>query len=157
MAIRELNLTYEEFIYPDEIPAHIASLVEKAVEAAGKAYAPYSKFRVGAVVELANGVILSGNNQENAAYPSGICAERSSLFFANANFPETAVTRMVLVAFDHNGITVNPVYPCGACRQVLIETQDRFRNNIEIWMVGKKTVQKVNSVDTLLPLKFSWS
>ena len=156
MPTRELNYTFEEYSDISELDSHISSLIELAKEAAEKAYAPYSEFKVGAVVELANGKILTGNNQENAAYPSGMCAERSVLYFANGNYPEVAVKKMVLVALGYGKLTDTPVYPCGACRQVMMQTQDRFMEPIEVWMVGKEKIHMVKSVDPLLPLKFSW-
>ena len=156
MSSRELNYTFEEFSDLTKLDPHISSLIELAKEAAGKAYSPYSKFKVGAVVELANGKILSANNQENAAYPSGMCAERSVLYFANANYPDTAVKRMVLIAMENNEPTKTPVYPCGACRQVMIQSQDRFQEPMEVWMASQDLVHMVKSVDPLLPLKFIW-
>jgi len=156
MSIRELKYTYEEFSDFEKLDPHISELIQKAREAAEKAYAPFSEFKVGAAVELANGVILSANNQENAAYPSGMCAERSVLYYANGNYPDIPVCKMVLVAFEGMEITKNPVYPCGACRQVMMETQDRFKKAIEVWMVGRDRIHMVKSVDPLLPLKFTW-
>ena len=156
MANRELNYTYQEYSGQSQLPPNIVSLIDRAAKSAQMAYAPYSNFRVGAVAELEDGQVLAANNQENAAYPSGLCAERGVLFYANANFPEKAVVRIVIVAFDSNGMTKSPVYPCGACRQVMIETQDRFRNDIEVWMIGSDKIQMVRSVDPLLPLKFTW-
>ena len=143
MSVRELNFTYEEFSDFKKLDPHISGLIDKAKEAARKAYAPYSKFKVGAVAELASGLILWGNNQENAAYPSGMCAERSVLFFANGNYPEIPVCRMVLVAFEGEELTKTPVYPCGACRQVMIQTQDRFQQAVEVWMVGRDCIHMV--------------
>ena len=155
MVTRDLSYTYEEYTSLNQLSPKIRSLIEQACKYAKMAYAPYSEFRVGAVAELENGLTLSANNQENAAYPSGLCAERGVLFFANANYPEVAVTRLVIVAYDKDGMTRAPVYPCGACRQVMIESQDRFKKPMEVWMVGSESIQKVSSVDPLLPLKFS--
>ncbi len=156
MGTRELNFTFEEFSDFSMLDLHISSLIELAKETAKKAYAPYSEFKVGAVVELANGKIFSGNNQENAAYPSGMCAERTTLYFANANYPDVPVRKMILVALDRGQLSKTPVYPCGACRQVMIQTQDRFQEPIEVWMVGQDHIHMVKSVDPLLPLKFIW-
>ncbi len=156
MSTRELKYFFEEITDLGQLDSHIAKLILLAKEAAQKAYSPYSKFKVGAIVELNNGEILSGNNQENAAYPSGLCAERTVLFYANANYPDIPVRRMVLAAFDNGRITTSPVYPCGACRQVMMETQDRFKQNFEVWMLGKDKLHMVKSIDPLLPLKFNW-
>jgi len=156
MATRELNYFFEEFEDLSKLDPHILNLIQQAKDAAQKAYAPYSGFKVGAVVELENGEILSANNQENAAYPSGLCAERVVLFYANANYPDVPVKRMVLAAYDKGEIAKNPVYPCGACRQVMMETQDRFKKPYEVWMLGSDKMHMVKSVDPLLPLKFDW-
>lgn len=156
MSTRELNYSFEEFSDFSVLDPQISELIGLAKEAASKAYAPYSQFRVGAVVELANGKILFANNQENAAYPSGLCAERAVLFFANANYPDQPVKRMVLIALDKEETTKTPVYPCGACRQVMMQSQDRFQSPMEVWMVGKDLVHMIKSVDPLLPLKFTW-
>lgn len=156
MTTRELNYSFEEYSDFSKLDPQISKLIHLAKEAAQKAYAPYSKFKVGAVLELNNGEIFSGNNQENAAYPSGLCAERTVLFYANSNFPDTPVKRMVLAAYENGHLTDSPVYPCGACRQVMMETQDRYKQNYEVWMLGKEKVHMVKSVAPLLPLKFIW-
>jgi len=156
MSTRKLNYTFEEFYDFSKLDPNINNLIREARKAAEKAYAPFSDFKVGAVAELANGKILSGNNQENAAYPSGMCAERSVLYFANGNYPDIPVRRMVLVALEKGELTKSPVYPCGACRQVMIQTQDRFKEDMEVWMVGQDCIHMVKSVDPLLPLKFIW-
>ncbi len=156
MSTRELNYFFEEISDFNKLDPHISKLIVLAKDAAKKAYSPYSKFQVGAVVELNNGEILSANNQENAAYPSGLCAERTVLFYANANYPDIPVRRMVLAAFDKGQLTNSPVYPCGACRQVMMETQDRFKQDYEVWMLGKDKLHMVRSIDPLLPLKFNW-
>lgn len=156
MSSRELNYNYHEFGWQDNFDPEVLQLVEIAKEAAGKAYAPYSGFSVGAAVKLENGETLSASNQENAAYPSGLCAERTVLFFANSNYPDVPIVKMVLVAFDKGELTTSPVYPCGACRQVMMETQDRFKKKIEVWMAGRDKIHMVNSIDPLLPLKFTF-
>ena len=156
MATRELNYTYEEFSSSEIPDPQIYEMIELAKRAADKAYAPYSKFKVGAAALLGNGEFISANNQENAAYPSGMCAERSLLYYANGNFPGVPIKRMVLVAADDGKLTSQPVYPCGACRQVMIQTQDRFGVAMEVWMIGQEKTHMVKSVDPLLPLKFSF-
>ena len=156
METRDLNYSYEEYISRHELDDELSKLLDMAMEVAEKAYAPYSGFKVGAALKLDNGEFLAASNQENAAYPSGLCAERSLLFYANSNYPDVPVARMLIVAFEGNELTTSPVYPCGACRQVMMETQDRFKNKIEVWMVGREKIHKVNSVDPLLPLKFTF-
>lgn len=130
-------------------------LLDAAKEACSKAYAPYSNFRVGAAVMLDNGLIVAGNNQENAAYPSGTCAERCAIFYANANYPDNAVSAIAIVAMDSSGsVTHSPVSPCGACRQVLLETENRYATPIRILLCGAKEVYVIESARSLLPLQF---
>ena len=157
MIKKEIRLEYVEFSSISELPANIQEMIHMALEGAKKAYSPYSEFQVGAAVELSDGQRLCANNQENKAYPSGICAERSLLFFANGNYPETAVKIMVLVACSDGKLIDMPVYPCGACRQVMMETEERYGEEMEIWMVGAKTTHMIQSMNVLLPLKFSFS
>ncbi|MDR0799511.1 MAG: cytidine deaminase [Dysgonamonadaceae bacterium] len=131
------------------------NLVDAAKAASLKAYAPYSKFQVGAAALLSDGQIVAGNNQENAAYPSGLCAERTTLFYANATFPETSVTTMAIAAFTNGDFTDDPVTPCGSCRQVLLETQFRYGQPIRLILYGKKAVFIVEKSADLLPLAFN--
>ena len=130
-----------------------------AIEAAHRAlktsYSPYSKFSVGAALLLTNGHIIEGSNQENIAYPSGLCAERVALFYASSKFPNVPVKAIAITA-KANGFEINsPVAPCGSCRQVMAETQTRFNNKVRIIMMGDKgAVQIMDSVDAILPFMF---
>lgn len=132
-------------------------LVEMAREATTRAYAPYSKFHVGAAALLENGEIITGNNQENAAYPSGLCAERVTLFWANSKYPDVAVTTIALAAFTDGAFTETCVAPCGACRQVMLETEDRGGKPMRILLSGRDQVYEVDSIKDLLPLYFEKS
>jgi cytidine deaminase len=132
-------------------------LVEKAKAQVANAYAPYSGFHVGAAVELANGAIFAGNNQENSAYPSGLCAERVAMFYANAQFPNIAVKRLAISAYTNGEFLKSPVTPCGACRQVLLESETRFDSDIEVLLYGVDEVYVLNNVRQLLPLCFEKS
>ncbi len=134
-----------------------AFLIENAQEAAKQAYAPYSKFQVGASILLANNKIINGNNQENAAYPSGLCAERVALFYANAKYPDVAVKTVAVCAFTGSDFIDFPVPPCGSCRQSLLETEIRFSHPIKMVLAGKNKIFIVNSIKELLPLNFSSS
>lgn len=139
----------------EELSSAERRLLDAAKEACSKAYAPYSKFRVGAAVMLDNGSIVAGNNQENAAYPSGTCAERCAIFYANANYPDNAVSAIAIVAMDSGGSVMHsPVSPCGACRQVLLETENRYATPIRILLCGAKEVYVIESARSLLPLQF---
>ncbi len=152
----ELILNVFEYEKLDELQETDRQLVNKAIEAAQKAYAPYSQFHVGAAVRLENGLVITGNNQENAAYPSGLCAERVALFAANAQYPDIPVQAIAIVAFNNkNQMTPLPTPPCGACRQVMIETEMRFEKPIKVILVGKSKILIINSVKELLPLSFT--
>jgi cytidine deaminase len=141
-----------------EITKRDNELLEAAKLAAKDAYAPYSNFKVGAAVRLANDQIIKASNQENAAYPSGLCAERVALFYCGANFPDIPVKEIAIVALGKNSvITEKPVPPCGACRQVIVETSGRFKQTIRLLLVGKESVYEIENADDLLPLLFDTS
>ena len=147
-------MKYFEYDSPAELTSDYQVLVEKAKEATKDAYAPYSKFRVGAAVLLENGEIIIGTNQENAAYPSGLCAERVAIFYANSKYPDQAVKAIAVASFFNGKFNETPVYPCGSCRQVLLETQTRYNKPMDIIMYGSNSVQIVKSAKLLLPLCF---
>lgn len=131
-------------------------LIEKAIEATGHSYAPYSHFSVGAAVRLTDGTIVCGSNQENAAYPSGICAERTTLFYANSQYPQQGVDTLAIAARNEKGELVSkPISPCGACRQVMLECEQRFQHPMRILLYGTEGVYEIESVSSLLPLSFS--
>ena len=132
-------------------------LIDKAKEQVIKAYAPYSGFQVGAAIELENGEIFAGSNQENSAYPSGLCAERVAMFYANAQYPEVAVKTLAIAAYTKGNFLPLPVTPCGSCRQVLLETEMRFEKNITILLYGTREVYLLENVKQLLPLCFEKS
>jgi cytidine deaminase len=141
----------------DELDESQKTLINKAKEQVNKAYAPYSEFHVGAAIELENGEIFAASNQENSAYPSGLCAERVAMFFANAQYPEIPARTMAIAAFTNGNFLAEPITPCGSCRQVLLETEMRFEKNIEILLYGTKHVYKIDNVKQLLPLCFEKS
>ena len=131
------------------------TLVDKAIAVCDNAYAPYSKFKVGAAVLLKNGEIITGTNQENAAYPSGLCAERTALFYANSKYPDVPVIAIAVAAKNNGSFTEQPVGPCGSCRQVILETETRFKTPIKIIMVGSEKISVIENAKSLLPLSFS--
>jgi len=153
MRTRKINIQVHEFDNLEKLPESCINLLKKAREAAENAYAPYSEFFVGAAVLLENGEIITGNNQENAAYPSGLCAERVALFYASANFPETAVKKIAITALSKDGRIVKQVTPCGACRQVLLEVESKFKKSVEIILDGEK-ILIFDGVENLLPFGF---
>ncbi len=137
-----------------ELEPEILVLVNKAKEQVSSAYAPYSKFHVGAAVLLQNGALFVGSNQENAAYPSGLCAERVALFYANAQFPDVPVKAIAIAAYTQGEFLAEPITPCGSCRQVILESENRFENSIDIYMYGTDHVYHIANAHQLLPLSF---
>ena len=131
-------------------------LVDEAKEATYRAYAPYSKFKVGAAIALDNGEIIVGSNQENAAYPSGTCAERSACYYAHARYPEAKFKAIAIAArgTDDRWLAI-PASPCGACRQALVEYETLAGDNVEVLLVGEKDIYIIPSVKALLPFAFT--
>jgi cytidine deaminase len=155
MKTTEIRIIVFEYQSIDELPENDRLLLIEARRITAKAYAPYSGFHVGAAVLLGNGKVFTGNNQENSAYPSGLCAERVALFYANANYPDSEV-KAIAVSAAKNGVLVNePVKPCGSCRQALAETEVRFESPIRIILDGQVSILVLESVECLLPLSFS--
>ena len=147
--------TNVEELHPSELSEEQKTLVDHAVRATYRSYSPYSHFSVGAAVQLADGTIVSGSNQENVAYPSGLCAERTALFYANSRYPDQPVSRLCIAARDDKGrLTDSPISPCGSCRQALLETELRYKNPIEIVLVGANSSYIIHSIHDLLPLCF---
>ncbi len=147
----EINIEVRRY---DELTAEDRQMADAAAEATRRSYAPYSHFSVGAAVRLANGIIVVGSNQENAAYPSGTCAERTALFYANSQYPDQAVEVLAVAARSVDGVPDMPVPPCGACRQVLLETEKRFGKPLRILLCGRTNVYILNGISSLLPLSF---
>lgn len=138
----------------DELPDEDRRLVRAAMHATKGSYAPYSKFRVGAAARLANGIVFTGANQENAAYPSGLCAERTTLFAANAQYPDQPVEALAIAACKGKRFLSAPISPCGACRQVISGVEDRFGHLVRILLYGTDGVYVAEGIDVLLPLRF---
>ena len=144
----------------EELSEEDRLLVQRAIEATASSYSPYSHFAVGAALRLADGTIVIGSNQENAAFgvticfPSGLCAERTAIFAAGATHPDQAVTTLAIAARNEAGLTAEPVSPCGACRQVILEVEQRYKCPVRILLYGTNGVYIINSVRELLPLCF---
>ena len=143
-----------EFSSFEELNDTERALVLSAADATKNAYAKYSRFYVGAAARLADGKVFIGANQENAAFPSGLCAERTAIFAAQANCPDQPVVMLAIAARNDAGLMEQPVTPCGACRQVILEIEDRYRQPIEILLYGQVGVYKIKSIKDLLPLSF---
>ena len=138
----------------DELPSDEQYLVQKAIESTNNSYARYSHFCVGAAVQLDNGEVLPGCNQENAAFPAGICAERAAIFAAGAQYPEEPVTMLAIACFTGGHFTKEPGSPCGACRQVMLETEHRYGGKMEVLLYGDEATYVFESAADLLPLTF---
>ncbi len=150
-----ITITYKEFADSGKIKKEEQKLLKEAREIAKSAYAPYSKFNVGASVLLNDGTIVNGNNQENAVYPSGLCAERVAVFSANALYPGKTIKSIAISAFSHDKIIDKPVSPCGSCRQSFIEYENKQNSPIKLILSGQEgKVIIINSAAELMPLQF---
>lgn len=130
-------------------------LADAAREATDNSYSPYSGFSVGAAIRLEDGSIIKGANQENAAFSVTMCAERAAIFNAQSNFPQLAITEIAIAAKNAGGFVEEPVSPCGSCRQALLEMEQRYGKDIEIYLCGNNNVYKLDSAKGLLPLAFA--
>ena len=154
MSEKQLTIHYEEFASAAEMLPEDQELVKAAIEAQKGSYSPYSNFQVGAALKLANGLIVKGANQENAAYPSGLCAERSAMFWAGANYPDVPMEVLAIAGADKGVLCESPASPCGACRQVMAEYQKKHNRPMKIILVGARRIRKFACVDDLLPFIF---
>jgi|SRR5690606_4064412 len=155
MEKQKIEIQLEVFETVSELPKNIQKLMDKAQQARENAYAPYSLFKVGAAVLMASGEITLGNNQENAAYPSGLCAERVAIFHTGALFPNEKISAMAITARSLNQTLAQPIGPCGACRQSMAEYEQKQKSPIAIYFMGETgKIIKVDSVMDLLPLGF---
>ena len=154
MKQRAYTVRLLEYTQPDELEARQQKLVERAMEAAKNAYAPYSGYYVGAAALLDNGEIIVGNNQENSAYPSGLCAERVAVFYAGARYPGVPVKSIAIAAMRDGLFQDEPVAPCGGCRQVLYEKESEGKTPMEVILYGRLKIQVIKQVTDLLPLPF---
>lgn len=149
-----LEITYEQYGSVEELSAEDRELAQAAVQAISGSYAPYSKFNVGAAVRMSDGTIVTGANQENAAYPSGLCAERTAMFYANAHYPDKAMTAIAIAASQGGVLCEEPATPCGQCRQVMAEYQTKGGRPMSIILVGSKIIYKFDRVECVLPFIF---
>ncbi|MBN1251177.1 MAG: cytidine deaminase [Bacteroidales bacterium] len=154
MTEKQIITKVYEYNSIDELEEKDKILVERAKEITKNSYSPYSHFRVGAALLLANGKIITGTNQENAAYPSGICAERVALFYANSEYPDVPVLSIAVAVKTNFGFIETPAPPCGSCRQVLLETETRFKTPIKIILAANEKIQIIEDAKSLLPINF---
>lgn len=155
MKVVNLHIKIEEYDHISEMDTQDQELLKKAWDACDTAYAPYSKFNVGAAVLLENGEIVSGNNQENAAYPSGLCAERVAMYYASAHYPGVAM-KAIAVAVKSEVVKLSePASPCGSCRQVMAEYENLHNTKLKVILGSPHTkIQVMRGIDSLLPLSF---
>lgn len=154
---RIIELTFDEYDNQEELSKEEQLLLREAMSSSKHAYAPYSHFSVGAALKLDTGEIITGNNRENASFPSGICAEHTAIAFAGAKYPDSVITSIAICARKGRDYTDIPVSPCGKCRQVMSEEEDRSGNKIKIILYGKSGIYVINGIENLLPLRFSSS
>jgi cytidine deaminase len=155
--IKNISISFREFHNQNELGAEDQELIEASVEAARSAYAPYSLFRVGAAIRLESGRIVRGANVENAAFPSGICAERTALAAAITNYPDDRPVTLAISAISGDGSPAEQLTPCGNCRQVIAEEESRWSRQIRILLAGKNKIIELDGIGQLLPLQFNRS
>lgn len=153
--MKELNINIRFRIYQmDELSEEDRQLIDKAIQATDNSYARYSHFNVGAALRLLDGQIVIGANQENAAYPCGLCAERTAIFAAQAQRPDQPIAEIAIAAKNANGLLASPISPCGQCRQVMLEIEDRYDRPLRILLYGTNGVLVADSTKDLMPLYF---
>ena len=154
MAEKIININYREYDCAEKLPDEYRELLQLALEATANSYAPYSGFHVGAAVKMIGGETVTGSNQENAAYPSGLCAERTALFYASARRPDKPMTAIAIAAGQNGELCNSPATPCGACRQVMAQYQTKSGRPMKVILVGEDKVWVFEKVDNLLPFIF---
>ncbi len=152
---KNISFAYKEFDKPDELEPDDLELLNIAIKTAKNAYAPYSGFKVGTAVRLAGGQVVTGTNVENAAFPSGICAERTALSNASSNYPGNPPVALAVAAQTVKGTSAETVSPCGNCRQVIAEEEYRNKKPIKLILAGKNKIIVVEKGADLLPLQFN--
>ena len=155
MTNKEIKIAYQEFDSLNELSQEDRLLAESAIDATSRSYAPYSNFNVGAALMFEDGKIIQGSNQENAAYPSGLCAERTALFYASSLRPDMPIMSLAIAASQNGKLCSLPATPCGACRQVMAQYQTKSGKPMAVLLVGGEKIWKFASVDDLLPLVFN--
>lgn len=153
MQLKEIKIYYRSAEIND-FDEQMQRLIEKAKQQTELSYAPYSNFSVGAAVLLEDGTVVCGNNQENIAYPSGLCAERTAMFYTNSQYPDIKPIAIAVAARNGKDFLENPICPCGACRQSLLETELRYKSPIKTILYGTKNIYVINSIADMLPFAF---
>lgn len=151
---KKISIEYQEFKFLDELKSEDQLLLQDAIKACDKSYSPFSRFKVGAAVKLANGEVVTAANQESEAFPSGLCAERSALFYTLSNYPKVPVVAIAIAAKKGAKLMDNPTRPCAACVQVMLDAQKRGGQPIKVILGGGKKIEIINSINDLLPFSF---
>ena len=155
---KQYKINFEAIESYEHLDAIEKTLYDKAMQIRNVAYAPYSNFTVGCAILLENGEIITGSNQENAAYPSGLCAERTTIFYTGANFPEVKIKKLFVIGAPRNATSSIPIPPCGACRQSILEYEAKQEEGIEIYFASLDgEIYKTKSIRDLLPFSFDAS
>ncbi|MDT0294013.1 cytidine deaminase [Mesonia ostreae] len=158
MEERKITTSIQIFENIEELPPQVKFLMKEAQAIRDQAYAPYSKFKVGAAIQLEDDIIVTGSNQENAAYPSGLCAERTAIFYAGSQYPNKKVKAMAICVKSSSKVVTKPIAPCGACRQAIAEYEVKQDQPIEIYFMGEEgKIIKAKALLDLLPLAFDAS
>lgn len=153
--MEKYTIKSEICVYQDsELSPEDRELVEAAKEATRNSYSPYSEFKVGAALRLADGTIATGSNQENASYPLGLCAERTAIFHAQHQHPEQPITAIAIAAWANGHFYPEAIPPCGACRQVMLEVEDRYQKPMRVLLYGANGTHVIKTVKALLPFQF---
>ena len=155
MEEKSLEIKYREYDSREELPEKDRQLLDAAENAIAGSYAPYSNFNVGAAVRLANDIIVKGANQENSAFPSGLCAERTAMFSAASRYPGQEILALAIVAAQKGELQGAPTYPCGACRQVMAQYQIRSGKPMHIIIGSANKIQVFDGVEMLMPFIFT--
>ncbi len=151
---KKILIEYQEFTLATQLQDKEKELLDRAIEAADNAYSPFSKFSVGAAARLSTGEILTAANQESEAFPSGLCAERTLIFYVMANYPKSAIQSIAIAAKRDGKLTDEPTRPCGACVQVMLDAQNRGGEPMSIILGGKEKIEVISSINDLLPFSF---
>lgn len=157
MKTQKLTIAYTDYENSTDCPKIYQDLIARAIKIMKNAYAPYSKFKVGAAVLLDNDKIITGNNQENASFPMGSCAEKVAIHYAEAQYPTAKIIAIAIVAENEEGVVKTPISPCGSCRQLLLEATSRSNTPITVIMHGTSFTRIISDSRLLLPLSFDGS
>ena len=153
--MEKYKITSEVSVYQEnELSSADRELVEAAKAATRSSYSPYSEFKVGAALRLQNGVVITGSNQENASYPLGLCAERTAIFHAQHMYPDQPIVALAIAAFANGHFYPEAISPCGACRQVMLEVENRYQQPMRVLLYGTSGTHVVETVKDLLPFQF---